>query len=181
MLQFQLFKNLLDARPVIQHWPVLQLSWLVDKVDAIKPGERARACSGLMLLLPAQNSCPIFWQLHFNGSLGTHPSLMACSFGEIVNQGARGGKRSQIAAIRFFLWNLTAEKNDKTLPTKEKKKSELVYPESSYLKSLFTRSYSVDPWCCLFPVLSRFFSFTFDGMWRLSCSVLSNSLQPHGW
>lgn len=44
-----------------------------------------------------------------------------CSFCEIVNQGARGGKRSQIAAIRFFLWNLTAEKNDKTLPTKENK------------------------------------------------------------
>ena len=103
---------------------------------------------------------------------------MACSFGEIVNQGARGGNRSQIAAIRFFLWNLTAEKNDKMLPTKEKIKSEQVYPERSYLKSLFTRSYSVDPWCCLFPVLSRFFSFTFDGMCVgsvvQSCPTLGN-------
>lgn len=145
MLQFQLFKNLLDAWPVILHWPVLLLSWLVDKVDAIKPGERARACSGLTLLLPAQNSCLIFCQLHFSISSGTHPSPTACSFGEIVNQGARGGNRSQIAAIRFFLWNLTAEKNDKMHPTKEKIKSELVYPESSYLKRLLTRSHSVDP------------------------------------
>lgn len=77
--------------------------------------------------------------------LGTPPSPTACSFGETVNQGARGGNRSQIVAIRFFLWNLTAGKNDKMHPTKEKIKSELVYPESSYLKRLFTRSYSVDP------------------------------------
>lgn len=138
----------MGAQSVIQHGPVLLVCWLMDKVAVTKPGRRARACSGLMLLPPAQRSCPIFWQLYFSVPLGNYPSATERSFGGVVNQGAGGGYRSQAEPVRFCLWNLTVENDtgESSHPRRRKRKKK-------EKKSWFTLRAAACRDCPLDPIL----------------------------